>query len=747
MKLGTVGRQFGVLVLAVGLVACGGSGFGTTTSSSGSGTGTGTGTGSGTGTGTSRAKAISLIASSPQLLSSATTPAQGVTLTAIVKDQNNNVLPNAAVQFVAKRDTASDCGTGGTLQAANATTDSSGSATAILYTGGDPTNQLIDVSATTVGVAAPATVIVSETGTNLKISGPSALGLSATGVYTITLGDAGNNPIGGKTLSVISKLGNGISSGSMTTDANGQVNVTYTASNGGVDTLTASFFGCASFTSAATQTIQVATQNLSILAPNANSQIPFSAAPNLSVGAAVASGGAGYVVGDSLTVQGGTFTTPAQLMVTQIGTGGAIASVTASNAGNYSVLPGSPAAVTGGTGSGATFTISQNITAQITGGTVGGQIIEFSTTRGSLLPPSKTATTNGSGIANVTLNQPSAAGGAGGAVVTATCTTCSPQIATSVTVQFNATTPASVTLQASPSTVPLNGTSAITTSVRDAKNNPVANQPVQFTLVDDSGGTLLQASATTDSGGQAVVTYKAGGTTGSANGVTITAQVTPTISGKVSLTVGGLALRISLGTGNTITALNSTQYQLPYSVLVTDSAGNPPRVGSVVTLSANAVSYQKGSEVFSTVWAPVYAVNCTTDVDCKPPTVPPPTIPPPTFPIFGCLNEDRNLNGVLDPGEDYNGNGVLDPGNVVSVLGSVTLDSNGTGQFFITYPKNRAYWVQVYLTATINVSGNQGTTTTSFVLPGLASDFNSATVAPPGQTSPYGTANSCANPN
>ncbi|MGH8539654.1 MAG: hypothetical protein ACRETW_04025, partial [Stenotrophobium sp.] len=223
-------------------------------------------------------------------------------------------------------------------------------------------------------------------------------------------------------------------------------------------------------------------------------------------------------------------------------------------------------------------------------------------------------------------------------------------------------------------------------------------------------------------------------TGGAGAGATFT--LTAVQNGTVNLTVGWQALRIVLGTGNTITALNSTQYQLPYSVLVTDAAGNPPPAGSVVNLVTNALAYQKGVETFVGVkWTPTYAVTCSTDPDCA------------TTTSFGCLNEDANHNGILDPGEDYNGNGLLDPGNVTSVPASVTLDANGTGQFNITYPKDRAYWVQIFILATITVNGNQGETGQGFTLPGLAADFKDQAVAPPGESSPYGQAGTCANPN
>ncbi len=78
--------------------------------------------------------------------------------------------------------------------------------------------------------------------------------------------------------------------------------------------------------------------------------------------AAVVAGGTGYVVGDVLTVSGGTFTTAAQLLVTAVA-GGVISAVSVQTPGVYSVLPTSPVAVTGGTGTGATFTPTWQISA------------------------------------------------------------------------------------------------------------------------------------------------------------------------------------------------------------------------------------------------------------------------------------------------------------------------------------------------------------------------------------------------
>jgi len=79
--------------------------------------------------------------------------------------------------------------------------------------------------------------------------------------------------------------------------------------------------------------------------------------------AVVAAGGAGYVVGDVLTLSGGTFTTAAQVTVLTA-PAGVVATVSITRPGRYTVAPGNPVATTGGTGAGCT------ITATITTGAV-----------------------------------------------------------------------------------------------------------------------------------------------------------------------------------------------------------------------------------------------------------------------------------------------------------------------------------------------------------------------------------------
>lgn len=80
------------------------------------------------------------------------------------------------------------------------------------------------------------------------------------------------------------------------------------------------------------------------------------------VSAVVVGGGSGYAVNDTITLDGGTFSTPTVLLVTSE-TGGAITGVSMQTAGSYTALPSNPVsqASTSGIGTGATFTMGWGI--------------------------------------------------------------------------------------------------------------------------------------------------------------------------------------------------------------------------------------------------------------------------------------------------------------------------------------------------------------------------------------------------
>jgi hypothetical protein len=104
---------------------------------------------------------------------------------------------------------------------------------------------------------------------------------------------------------------------------------------------------------------------IAISAPTTAGGVQATASINITLNnVVISSGGTGYTVGDVLTVVGGTGTA----VVLTVGTvsAGVITAVTISNFGAYSVAPSNPMTVTGGTGTGATFTpnfgVQQGIT-------------------------------------------------------------------------------------------------------------------------------------------------------------------------------------------------------------------------------------------------------------------------------------------------------------------------------------------------------------------------------------------------
>ncbi len=369
---------------------------------------------------------------------------------------------------------------------------------------------------------------------------------------------------------------------------------------------------------------------------------------------------------------------------------------------------------------GASQTIS--VRYRLSGAGVAGQTVSFSTTRGTFT--SGTATTDVNGEASASLVSSTA----GPAVIVAQI---SGVGSVNLPVQFVATTPTSIVVQANPGSVLPNASgttnqSTIEAVVRDASGNAVANRQVNFTaLLDLSNGSISPGIATTDANGRAQVQFIPGASSTQANGVIIQAQVASTsISSTTSVTVNGKALFITIGFGNTISNLDETTYSKPFTVYVTDANG--VAVGNqVLSLSAIPEIYYKGFLVFNKTWK--YSGDAPTAV---------------------CANEDRNLNGILDAGEDTNGNGQLTPGNVVvTAPGNVTTDASGRASFNLQYGEQYAPWATVRITARASVAGTESRQSIFFNLSGVASDFSDENVPPAGVRSPFGKSALCTDPN
>ena len=609
-------RMFLPVAAALVLAACGGGGD---NSIVGKGPGIGPPVGS-----------LTMLTSSPQIPSDGTAAA---TISALVRDQNNNVMPDVTVVFTSN--------SGALAVSQPGKTDANGVVTATLNTAGDPTNRAITVSGLA-GSNTQATVTVNVIGTSLTITGPSSLPLGSSGNYSVVLTNAGSVGIGNQNIAIKSAKANGLSATQLTTDAQGRAAFTMSATNGGADTVTATALGIS-----ANQPVAVSSDAFKFTTP--------AAATEVSLGSNVV-----------ITVQW-----------QQNGTG------------------------------------------------VANQPINFASTRGTLNASS--VNTDGTGSASVTIS----ANNAGPAVITAVNPS---NTSVQLQIEFVATTPASLELQAEPFTVPTNGQSTLTAIVRDAAGNLVKNQSVNFVLTDTTGGSLSVAQARTDSQGRAQSFYNASNTTSRVDGVVVTATVQglPAVTDTAALTVAQREVFISIGTGNEISEPNTAQYLKQWVIQITDAQGNGVDLVDV-DVSILSERYWDGIRVYNgVIWATTPGSEA--------------------LPLLGCPDEDINRNGTLDPGEDLNNNKRIEAGNIASVAAhdvggsTVKTDKNGFALVDVYYPQEFAYWLEVTLEARTSVQGSEFSRRTTFVLPGLASDFNKEDVQPPGLFSPFGTDGLCATP-
>jgi hypothetical protein len=124
-------------------------------------------------------------------------------------------------------------------------------------------------------------------------------------------------------------------------------------SNGGtVTAITRTNSGGANYTTVPSVTVS---------APTTVSGVQATASATMFVGSAtVSAGGSGYAVGNVLTIVGGTNSSVATLTVATL-SGSAVATVTITTIGSYTALPSNPVSVTGGAGTGATFTLAWSV--------------------------------------------------------------------------------------------------------------------------------------------------------------------------------------------------------------------------------------------------------------------------------------------------------------------------------------------------------------------------------------------------
>lgn len=342
------------------------------------------------------------------------------------------------------------------------------------------------------------------------------------------------------------------------------------------------------------------------------------------------------------------------------------------------------------------------------------KVLNFTTTRGTLgvlsgnlTQVSVDQTTNAQGAATVLVTSDFA--GFANIAATEVRPGAKDLLTTQTRIEFIATMPNKVEVQAFPAQLGLGEQSVVRAVVRDQNNNPVKNRSVAFTLNGAAGGQINPATAVTDSQGLASTVLTADSTTGAATGANLNIQATvlnsaPVISSTAAVSVGKRTLFFRFGTGNNIQEPSASLFSKEFAVLVTDSSGNPV-AGQDLNVSVLPVSYNKG------VWQPVpdlidfeYWDAVVTLADSNPASPG----------IEACISEDLNNNGLMDPGEDTNGDGQLTPGNVASVPRTVQADENGIATFDLTYPRDIAPWTTVLLTVSGFADGSENVVSQEF---------------------------------
>jgi hypothetical protein len=695
-----------------------------------------------------------VVAAKVELDVSATTmPSSGadgteVTVTAIVKDAANNALPGATVTFNVSS---------GTLSNTVRISDASGRVVEKLSTKGDTTARTITITASSGPATSPARQVIVAAAASVQ----SKLLLTSSSGTLNSSGGAGtavqiralvldtNNVVVPNAVVSFSTDSGALSASTRTTDSNGQASVnldTGTDPTSRVINVTGSVSGA----TASVVQVTVAGTKIAINAPvtvNVGAKVDVTATLTDSNGVPLANRAVTFSsTRNPLTTKAGA-PSPAMTDVS----GRLVLSYTATAAGSDVItvralgetvtaaltVVASDFSVKVVDALGADKPVANTDTCNIVsirnfvGATAQTGQVSVSSSRGSVYADANCTTLLGGSLnlvagtatAYVRANSPG--------IATLTATSSSSQVQGLIEFVSPLIPSASISLQATPNTVGANVAGSSSQQVvlralvsdKPSQGNPVKNARVAFSIVSDSsGGTLSQPSEVlTGADGVATVSFIPGATTTAVDGVRIQARVISDVtaaSAVASLTVAQRSLFIGAGTGNTVVIPTSSTYQIDYSVFVSDAAGNA--VANVnITAAARPRFYRKGVLVLLTAagpWVPMVSATCP--------------------------NEDVDRDGVLGPNEDTNGNGRLDPVIPYAITSTATTGAQGTAIISLTYPKDRANWLDADLTFTGPVAGSESSYVGYTVLPGAFIDFG-ATGTPPGVVSPYGTSTSC----
>lgn len=387
---------------------------------------------------------------------------------------------------------------------------------------------------------------------------------------------------------------------------------------------------------------------------------------------------------------------------------------------------------------------------------IGGATVTFGTTQGTLT--ANTATTDPSGVAIADISGVSTS-----ATVTAQSgnTTASASI-TSSGAAGAGLLPAGIvlgdfTVQANPSVIGTNQAgntgnfslieARVTGTVGTTNNVTAQNAPVRFRISSTPALGTLEVDTTTtasltNASGLASNRFIAGATPSGTDAVVVCVSVdglTPATPGlntgttcnaqekAVKLTIAQQALFVRISTNNEIQKVdNNLNYEKLFSVSVTDAAGRGVP-GVQVTPRLLPEWYFKGAYVL-------------------PPSTGDWTRPTPV----SCRNEDKNFNGVLDLGDvNENTDAFVWPGQAAAISIDNNGRTDGTGFVIlrVKYGQRFATWAQYQVEARASVGGTEGLATMSYGLSAATDDIKNRNATPGFQTSPFGTAAVCSDPN
>lgn len=240
------------------LAGCGG-GDGNQLSNGGGSGGTG-------GTTDTSAKSLEVSASSRQLGSSGDKP---VTISAIAKDANNNILKDATVQFSVNNEATIE---------AESSTASTGVKTALLTPGlENPENRNVTVTVKAGTLVKKLDIAI--TGTTLVVDGPARIALNTPTTFTAKLKDSAGKALANEAVTVNSSLNNAltpVSGSGFVTDTNGEVQFQVNAAVSGMDTIAVSALGVNS-----SKSLEVSGDNFSL--SSANSEIKVTTPESISI--------------------------------------------------------------------------------------------------------------------------------------------------------------------------------------------------------------------------------------------------------------------------------------------------------------------------------------------------------------------------------------------------------------------------------------------------------------------------------